>query len=47
VGIYIGLINRLREFFWILIGLILIQFNGSGKDKKSEAKKDLLDYVEN
>lgn len=25
IGIYIGLVNRIREFFWILIGLLLIQ----------------------
>jgi uncharacterized membrane protein YbhN (UPF0104 family) len=25
IGIYIGLINRLRELFWIAVGLILIQ----------------------
>jgi len=47
VGIYIGLINRLREFFWIMIGLLLIQFNGKGKKNDSDSKKDLLDYVEN
>ena len=47
VGIYIGLINRLRELFWILIGLLLIQFNGKDKKNKSTSKKDLLDYVEN
>lgn len=26
-GIYIGLVNRVREFFWILVGLLLIQNN--------------------
>lgn len=26
-GIYIGLVNRVREFFWILVGLLLIQYN--------------------
>ncbi len=25
IGIYIGLVNRIREFFWILMGLLLIQ----------------------
>lgn len=35
VGIYIGLINRVREFFWILIGLVLIQNN---KTKNSRNK---------
>ncbi len=45
IGIYIGIINRAREFFWILIGLILIQFNGVKKEKKEEGKKDLLEYI--
>lgn len=26
IGVYVGLINRLRELFWILVGLIMIQF---------------------
>ena len=25
IGVYIGLVNRVREFFWILLGLLLIQ----------------------
>jgi uncharacterized protein (TIRG00374 family) len=29
IGVYIGLINRIREFFWILVGLLLIQFRKS------------------
>lgn len=45
IGIYIGIINRVREFFWILVGLLLIQFNGIKKDKKTEGKKDLLEYI--
>lgn len=28
IGVYIGLMNRIREFFWMLIGLILIPING-------------------
>lgn len=28
IGIYIGIVNRLRELFWILIGLVLISFSG-------------------
>lgn len=28
IGIYMGLVNRLRELFWILIGLILVQLSG-------------------
>lgn len=42
VGIYIGLVNRVREFFWILIGLVLIQFNGK---KKEKAAKDIFEYM--
>src|SRR3972149_5611616 len=42
VGIYIGLINRVREFFWILVGLILIQFNGR---KKEKATKNIFEYM--
>ncbi|MEW6508864.1 MAG: lysylphosphatidylglycerol synthase transmembrane domain-containing protein [Bacteroidota bacterium] len=26
-GVYVGLINRLRELFWILVGLLIMQFN--------------------
>lgn len=42
VGIYIGLVNRVREFFWILVGLVLIQFNGK---KKEKATKDIFEYM--
>ena len=28
LGIYVGLVNRIRELFWILIGLILIALSG-------------------
>jgi conserved hypothetical protein len=28
LGIYLGLVNRIRELFWILIGLILITLSG-------------------
>ena len=45
VGVYIGIINRAREFFWILTGLILTQFDGKNKIKKVEDKKDLLEYI--
>lgn len=46
VGVYVGLINRIREFFWILIGLMLIQFKKIKSDKlktidsQSEAYND-------
>ena len=42
VGVYIGLVNRIREFFWILIGLLLIVFSGE-KNQKEEFKKALSD----
>ncbi len=35
IGVYIGLINRVREFFWIFIGLLLIQIR---KPKISDNK---------
>lgn len=46
VGIYIGIINRAREFFWILVGLILTQFGGKHKIKKDGGKKDILEFIE-
>jgi uncharacterized protein (TIRG00374 family) len=41
VGIFIALVNRIREFFWILIGLLLMQIKGN----VTAEKKDLLDYI--
>ena len=41
VGIFIAIVNRIRELFWILIGLLLIQIKG----KIVAEKKDILDYV--
>lgn len=35
IGIYIGLVNRIRELFWILIGLLLIQLKKSKPVKES------------
>jgi len=34
LGIYLGLVNRIRELFWILIGLILIALSGKKLDKE-------------
>lgn len=31
IGVYISIVNRLREFFWIVIGLLLMQFTGTKK----------------
>jgi uncharacterized protein (TIRG00374 family) len=36
LGIYMGLVNRIRELFWILIGLILIALSGK------KIKKELI-----
>ncbi len=41
VGIFIAIVNRIREFFWILVGLLLIQIKG----KVVAEKKDILDYI--
>lgn len=43
LGIFIAIVNRIREFFWILIGLLLIQIKG----KVVTEKKDILDYIYN
>lgn len=40
IGIYVGLVNRIREFFWILIGLILIQLH-----KNKTADKKILESI--
>lgn len=34
LGIYLGLVNRIRELFWILIGLILIVLSGKKINKE-------------
>lgn len=34
LGIYLGLVNRIRELFWILIGLILIALSGKKINKE-------------
>jgi uncharacterized protein (TIRG00374 family) len=41
IGIYVSVINRIREFFWIFLGLILLQMLGYKKNDKS-----MLQYVE-
>lgn len=33
LGIYLGLVNRIRELFWIFIGLILITLSGKKNNK--------------
>lgn len=39
MGIFVGIVNRLRELFWIMIGLLLILFN---KKTQNEKLKDVL-----
>jgi uncharacterized protein (TIRG00374 family) len=34
IGVYISVVNRLREFFWIIVGLLLMQFSGTRKLEK-------------
>ncbi|MGB9695682.1 MAG: lysylphosphatidylglycerol synthase transmembrane domain-containing protein [Ignavibacteria bacterium] len=34
IGVYISIVNRLREFFWIIVGLLLMQFTGTRKLEK-------------
>lgn len=40
IGVYVGLVNRIREFFWILIGLVLIQLH-----KQKTADKKVLESI--
>lgn len=40
-GIYMGLINRARELFWILVGLMLLGFSGRQREKST-----MLDIIE-
>jgi uncharacterized protein (TIRG00374 family) len=41
-GIYVGIVNRLRELFWILIGLVMM-FMSNNKIKNKEGKDILYD----
>jgi hypothetical protein len=40
LGVFIGLVNRLREFVWILIGLLLMLFTG-----RTPRKRELVDVI--
>lgn len=42
LGVYIGLVNRIRELFWIMIGLLLMVFTDKRNTKK-EINKVLID----
>ncbi|MDR3611502.1 MAG: lysylphosphatidylglycerol synthase transmembrane domain-containing protein [Ignavibacteriaceae bacterium] len=41
LGIYIGIVNRLRELFWILVGLALISMSGDTVSDKPGIKNSL------
>ncbi len=43
LGIYAGLVNRVREFFWILMGLTFIQLTGRKDKYKQERMKELVE----
>ncbi len=32
IGVFVGLVNRVRELFWILVGLILMAFSGGRRE---------------
>jgi hypothetical protein len=42
IGIFVGIVNRIRELFWIMIGLALIYYTGRKNDRK-ELKSILYD----
>ena len=41
IGVYCGLANRIREFFWVMVGFAIILFTG-----RKRTKGDVLDMVE-
>lgn len=43
IGVYISIVNRLREFFWIIIGLLLMQFTGTRKFEKKLLQNSPID----
>lgn len=45
IGVFIALINRIREFFWIIVGLLLAQINS--KKTLSSSLKSLKNGLEN
>lgn len=42
IGIYVALINRIRELFWILVGVILIKIKSYEKTKESEYLREKI-----
>lgn len=41
LGVFMGLVNRLRELVWILVGLVLMLLSG-----RTPQKKELMDMIE-
>ena len=41
IGIYVGLINRVRELFWIFVGLVLILWTG-----RQQVRGSMLEMIE-
>ncbi len=41
IGIYVGLVNRVRELFWIFVGLILILWTG-----RQQVRGSMLEMIE-
>ena len=39
-GVYMGLITRIRELVWIIIGILLMKVGNSSKDKIKPLKKE-------
>lgn len=42
IGIFVGIVNRIRELFWIMIGIVLIYYTGR-KNNRKELKRILYD----
>jgi uncharacterized membrane protein YbhN (UPF0104 family) len=41
IGIYVGLVNRVRELFWIFVGLLLIPWTG-----RQQVRGSMLEMIE-
>ncbi len=43
LGLYAGIVNRVREFFWILLGLAFIQITGRKEKYKEERINEMVE----
>ncbi len=43
LGLYAGIVNRVREFFWILLGLTFIQLTGRKEKYKEERINEMVE----